>query len=270
MFLMLGLRHKGDIMSQSLSRPFGEFILDLKRRGDVGELKKALDGLNEVLALPSETYTPLLEEAEANRQQSFVQLPKELRDAAAAEGLEFKASPPFYRVGCFTLKQTGKKPDYWDLTALDNVVVRSVQAHSGQELVKFVLEHITGIEAVLKQTKLLVKDLRATYTLLADALVNTDRMPPNLLLMLMNTKNARRGLSTGDLELTRPLSRAAFGYALAKLQKDPEASGLSLELKPATQLETAKAHTYVSVPVGSLDPRTICDSRPIASLRINA
>ncbi len=250
---MLGWRRKGKTVPQA-NKPPSEIILDPKERGDVGELKRVLDSIGQALALPEESYAPLLAEARNNQKQAAPRFPKELRDAAEASSLEFRASPPYYRVGCFTLRQNDKKPDLWDLSALDNVVVASVQAFRGEELVKPVLEHITAVEAALKQAKPLGKDLKANYGLLADTLANTDHVPPNLLLALMNIRGARGSLVEGGLEPGRPLSRAAFGYVLAKIQKDPETSALGLELKPATQLETAKPHTYVSVPVGSLDP----------------
>lgn len=253
-----------------VNKPPAELLLDLVQRGNVSELKRILDNLNQVLTLSEESYAPLLAEAKTKQQQIAARFPKELRDAANAAGFEFRASPPYYRVGCFTLRQNDKKSNQWELSALDNVVVASVQAFSGEELVKLTLEHVAGIEAALKQTKQLSKDLKTNYGLLVDTLVNTDHIPPNLLLALMNLKGARSSLVLGRLEPGRLVSRTAFGYVLARIQKDPGESALGIELKPATQLETAKPYTYVSVPVGSLDPRTLCEARPVASLRITS
>lgn len=89
-----------------LTKPLVATIVSLKERGDVAELKRVLEGINEGLAVSADNYNHLLEDAEANRQKLAVRLPKEMRDAAAAKSLEFKASPPFYRVAA---SRRGKK-----------------------------------------------------------------------------------------------------------------------------------------------------------------
>jgi len=252
-------------VSQPSIKVVAERIQQLKQSGNATELSNLLHTLNQSLGLSAETFAPVIAEAEANAQRAFNQLPKEIKDAAEVERIEFSAHPPFFRLGCFKLKRKEKKRNQWDLSALDNVIVQTVQAESGREIVVHVLNRIKEIEAVVVRASTYAKELRGGYELLQEAVGSSERVSPNLLMIVMSAKSLRRALTLGDVELAQPLSRVAFGYLLATIQKSNETQ---LEFKPATQLETAKQHAFLSVPIGSLNPRELCESRPVANIKV--
>lgn len=255
-------------MPQISDKAIVERIQFLKGSGDTAGLSNLLRELNGVLALPWDAYKLLLSEVEANEQRLLHLVPKELKEIAEGEGVQFSAHPPFYRVGCAKLMRNEKKAVQWEISALDNIVVETVRASSAREVMERVLTRIKEIEDVLKRAPALAKELKTTYLLLQEVGVGTERIAPNLLMVLMATKGIRKALSNGEAaQAPQMISRAAFGYLLAKLSKEPS-NGLQIELKPATQLETSTPHTFLSVPASSLNPREIDESRLVAAIKV--
>lgn len=256
-------------MLQTSPRLIAEQIQSLKSSGNTTELSTLLRELNNVLSLSWDVYAPIISEAEANEQRLANQTPKELKEVADGEGVQFSAHPPFYRAGCIKLKRKEKRFDQWELSALDNVVVETIQASSGRMVMERVLVRIKEIEATLQRAQAYAKELKTAYSLLQESSAGLEKVSPNLLMVLTATKNLRKILISGDAsEAPQKLSRAAFGYLLAKLNKEAVDNGLQIELKPATQLETSKPQAFLSVPIGSLNPRELSEARSIAAVKV--
>ena len=243
----------------------------LKDRGDVAGFENAVRELQDALQLPDDVVRVWLGEAAEREREVRRQLGPGLKEAALREACHFEFRPPYVTLGCVTIFE--KQPGLWHLSVLDTVVIKRIETQNAEELANAALDIIRGIDAALLQAQELGKGVVVALQWLGDAYADMPDQPVNLVRLLCTYgKELRRGLgSTMDLP-KYVLSREAFGYVLARLQRlahEGSDGYPTLAFRGATQHVTPDPTRYVSVPKDD-NPRSKSTHSAVTAIAVDA
>ncbi|TNF32501.1 MAG: hypothetical protein EP329_09875 [Deltaproteobacteria bacterium] len=244
----------------------------LKERGDVSGFEGAARRVQEALGIPDGVVNGWISDASQRAEDLRRDLGKNLRQIAEREQCFFEYRPPRITFGCVEMHE--ERESRWNLTVLDTISVAKIEATRAEELAEAALEIIRGIENALLLVQDAAKGLTAGLDWLNAVYSEPTEHPVNLVrLFCIYGKDARRELGTGTGFPKIKLTREAFGYVLARIQRlaiDGRDEGYpELTFRGATQHVTKDPARYVSIPKND-NPRKPSQHSPIAAINLSA
>lgn len=242
-----------------------------KDRGDLLGFEGGARQVQEAFGLPDEVVLRWIEDASLRADNVRLNLGKKLRELADREQCFFEYCPPRVTFGCVEMHE--ERPGLWNLTVLDTVTVRKIEATSADELATAALKIIGGIENALVQVQEVAKALSAALQWVNDAYAERTDHPINLVRLLCTYgKDLRRQLGTGNNSPKIVISREAFGYVLARIKRlgfEKNGGYPELSYRGATQHVTKDPARYVSVPKDD-NPRRASQHSAVVAINLAA
>lgn len=249
----------------------GFALNELIDQGNLSGVEKVVADLSSTIGLEETAVAPLLHRAREEAGRRPVGFDPELRAAAQKEGCAFESKHPYLLFGCITLHE--KKPGEWTLSILDGVQVETIRSRRANVVAEHCIAQIVRIEDVLGRANALTEDILTAWDVLRGSAPGHDSISANLLMVLASHgRGLKNVLVSADAgERRSPLSRAQFGYLLARISRGADnglPSGIKIRFSGADQARTKNPANYIAIPEND-DPRRTTGRRLVSTITIS-
>jgi hypothetical protein len=257
--------------TRTISPVKDDLITDLVRQGAVHAVRAWIGKKSTEMEIQADAFQELEAKVVRNSEKLMTTLSKDIKECldSSGEAIEYKCRVPAVTIGCVCFNE--KDRGIWEMSILDNHVIKKVQTSSGRVLAEEAMLQIKDLQRELKQANRHLGNLKKAIDYLKPF---CNLIPVNLLMVVAGQSGSLRSNLSSYVPSSHShgMNRALTGILLRLMFQDSrndstEANG-SLRTVGATQLNTRNVMQYLTVPTKP-DPCKLSESKPIHAIQLN-